>query len=129
MSTDILLRTVLHGRGPGVLAAFTIFLAISFTARPPVDVLEMLVIFLPALEVALFTLVIAVVRDENPHCLGPSSAFALWAAAAFVGMWAVVEVTEAVIHACGTRFAPDPRIHDLTGGARPDFCGKIRSEE
>lgn len=68
-------------------------------ARPPVDVLEMLVIFLPALEVALFTLVIAVVRDENPHCLGPSSAFALWAAAAFVGMWAVVEVTEAVIHA------------------------------
>lgn len=65
MSMDILLRTVQHGRGPGVLAAFTIFLAISFTARPPVDVLQMLVVFLPALEVALFTLVVAVVRDEN----------------------------------------------------------------
>lgn len=35
MSTDILLRTVQHGRGPGVVAAFTIFLAISFTARRP----------------------------------------------------------------------------------------------
>ncbi len=99
MSMDILLRTVQHGRGPGVLAAFTIFLAISFTARPPVDVLQMLVVFLPALEVALFTLVVAVVRDENPHLLGPSSAFALWAAAAFVGMWSLVEMTQAVINA------------------------------
>jgi hypothetical protein len=99
MSTDILLRTVQHGRGPGVLAAFTIFLAISFTAHPPVDVLQMLAVFLPALEVGLFTLVVAVVRDENPHCLGPSSAFAIWASAAFVGMWVLVEMTEAAINA------------------------------
>lgn len=61
--------------------------------------MQMLTVFLPALEVALFTLVVAVVRDENPHRLGPTYAFTLWTAAAFVGMWALVEATRAVIHA------------------------------
>lgn len=99
MSTDILLRTVQHGRGPGVVAAFTIFLAISFAARPPDDALQLLAVFLPAMEVALFALVIAVVKDESPHLLGTSSAFAIWAAATFVAMWAIVELTAASINA------------------------------
>ncbi|MFN4355547.1 hypothetical protein [Parvibaculum sp.] len=90
-------RIVQHGRSAGVAASLAVFLGLSFGSRPPDDLLQALVVILPAFQVAFFALIFATAQDETPHLLGARFAFSLWAAASFVLMWALVEATQASI--------------------------------
>lgn len=97
MSIAMIHRIVQNGRSAGVIAALAAFPGISFSSRPPDDILQALIVILPSFQVAFFALIFAIAHDERPHLLGGRFAFALWAAASFVVMWALVEATQASI--------------------------------
>lgn len=97
MPIALVYRIVQNGRSGGVATALAVFLGLSFGSRPPDDVLQALVVILPAFQVAFFALIFATAQDESPHLLGARFAFSLWAAASFVLMWALVEAIRASI--------------------------------
>ncbi|MEQ8268198.1 MAG: hypothetical protein RH982_13460 [Parvibaculum sp.] len=92
---------VRNTRTAGTLAAFAGFLVSEFRTAPPAGVLEALVVFLPALEVALFAAVFAIVRDDETDAppAAAALAFVLWAVVVLAAIWLVVRGTQAGIDA------------------------------
>ncbi|MFZ3034052.1 MAG: hypothetical protein WA138_08570 [Parvibaculum sp.] len=99
-----------YGRGLGVLAALGLVIVWQLERAPALDLLSVLMIVLPVMEVGLFAGVFAIYRnsisEEEAEVRGQGvalvrgfAAFALWFAVVFVVSWVSIVVVQASVDA------------------------------
>ena len=101
-----------YGRGLGVIAALALVMAWRLERTPVLDLLSVLMIVLPVMEVGLFAGVFAIYRDsaseEEARAGGQGqgaalaqgfAAFALWFAVVFIVSWMSIVVVQASVDA------------------------------
>lgn len=101
-----------YGRGLGVMAALGMAIAWQLERAPVLDLLSVLMIILPVMEVGLFAGVFAIYRDSvseeeaRAHEQGQAAmlvrglaAFSLWFAVVFVVSWVSIVVVQASVDA------------------------------
>ena len=97
-----------YGRGLGVLAALGLVIVWQLERAPALDLLSVLMIVLPVMEVGLFAGVFAIYRnsisEEEAEVRGQGvalvrgfAAFALWFAVVFVVSWVSIVVVQASV--------------------------------
>lgn len=89
-------------RTAGVALALVVYLWLAIAFAAPGDILDALVVILPALEIAMFALMFALVRDElapATGAVGRAALLAAWSVAAAVAYWLYAAFTVAGIDA------------------------------
>lgn len=98
-------------RAAGVGTALVVFLVLALGGRPPADLLETLVVIIPALQAAFFAFVVAIAMDDPDVPPGAATLrdFGFWFGVAFIAIWVIVIFTQASIDAY-VRFGMPPVI-------------------
>ncbi|MEX0839592.1 MAG: hypothetical protein WD034_08670 [Parvibaculum sp.] len=100
-----------NARTAGVGAAFAAFLTLALRTRPPDDLLEALVVIVPALQAGFFAFIAAVAAEDRDAQASATTLrdIVLWFGASFIVIWLLVVFTRVSIDAY-VRFGVPPMI-------------------